>query len=754
MSQPIRLPLIPLTGAVSAAETVSDRYRSLLHAALKEGLSPVGFDTAGLRTAPMRLPAGLLTQLEGAAKVSGLDLKVAFASLCSQGQGVLERRRQSVESALVAQIGPRVDETQFKSAHQAQFYAGLRDGLETCKVVMAEGSTGIGKSRVMARVAIEQAKAGKAPVVVSGPTLAVLAHLHEEFVALGGSQDIRVSMVVGASEFVDDEALRLALERAAVEPDVLVDEGVRMWVANGAKPLDGSTAAARALGENASWLMDDLRSLCEAMNPDDFALLEDVDNAERSQSRANVAAMREGTAQSVGVVLCTHMMLAISQKTQWRGSVPAPRVLLIDEAHLFESTVAAANQVRFSTYSAAQAIRQLMEIHGDGSPAKKALSSVKSLATLIDGLVGRGESLQSWRDEGALAPDAQGRLVEMVKDCQARLSSDKLKQLPHREMFMGALRNLSRAIAGESRDAWVLERTSVRGYPALRTGPSSVAMQLRDIWNTADGGVGLVSATLYAINEDGEYRCDYLRVVLNLPLARVSTPIPVREKHLTQIPTLHTPSKMLAPQLVPPSDRNTADEGRWHEQLALIVQKVDTQALGGVLVLCTAYADVNGLAHLLKPVIGERLVVQRPGRRFHAFLTDYKQLHAKGLRPVMLGVGTAWTGVDLSDSAVEAAQDTLLTDLVITRLPISLNQSLSMQQRVSGMGLYPLINESLLTLKQGLGRLIRRNGVVDRHIWFLDGRVHPSFIWPGMQRLTAGARRMLRDYTKSLEIAE
>lgn len=65
---------------------------------------------------------------------------------------------------------------------------------------------------------------------------------------------------------------------------------------------------------------------------------------------------------------------------------------------------------------------------------------------------------------------------------------------------------------------------------------------------------------------------------------------------------------------------------------------------------------------------------------------------------------------------------------------------------------YPIINECLLTLKQGLGRLIRRAGVMDRHIWVLDGRIHPEHSWQGMVRLTAGVRRMLRDYAKRDEV--
>ncbi len=749
--QPTRLPLIELKTPVGAAETLSDRYRTLVTLALKakEPLRPI--TTEGLRTAPMRMPIGLFAQIEEAASEAGVDFKTAFASLCSQGQDLFEAQRQPYTPELARLIETPIDESQFKSPQQATFYKGLSKGLDNCRLVMCEGSTGIGKSRVMARVALEQAKAGKTPVLVAAPTLAVLAHLHEEFLALG-STDVPVCMVVGSSEFVDDELLRDYLERAGVDHDLVVDEAVRMWVAGGARALDPSLAAAKALGENASWLMEDLRSLCDAMNPDDFQLLEEVDNEGRSQSRANVAHMRQRSMDSTGVVLCSHMMLAIGQRVRWRGTLPAPKVLLVDEVHLLESTVAAANSMRFSSYTASVALRQFMQAHGDGSDAKKALACINKLSGFIETIIKPGESIEARKSEDALAHDARAQLLELVNSAHTLLGSNKLAQMQHQDLLVNAIRNFSRTLQGQTKDIWGIVRTHSRGYAALLTGPSSVGMQLRDLWNTADGGAGLVSATLYAINEDGEYRCDYLRMVLSLPIARVDTPTPVREKHITELPTLHTPSPAMAAMLIPPSQREDEQEALWQARLAKVVAMVDSRAKGGVLVLCTAYTDVRALENHLKETLGERLVAQTPGRRFQGFLSDFRRIHAKGLRPVLIGVGTAWTGVDLSDGDVSPEQDFLLTDLVITRLPVNLNSSLSMQQRVTAMGLYPLVNETLLMLKQGLGRLIRRDGVTSRHIWFLDGRVNASYRWNGMQRLTAGARRMLRDYTKHEEI--
>ena len=92
------------------------------------------------------------------------------------------------------------------------------------------------------------------------------------------------------------------------------------------------------------------------------------------------------------------------------------------------------------------------------------------------------------------------------------------------------------------------------------------------------------------------------------------------------------------------------------------------------------------------------------------------------LRPLWLGVGAAWTGIDLSDTRVSAQDDVLLTDLVIPRLPYGCNRSLSHARRRK---IVPVSEqrEMLMMLRQGLGRLVRREGVQDRRIWIGDRRL-------------------------------
>lgn len=751
MVQPIRLPLIDVDSRLPA-ETLSEHYRHLAFLALEAKVAPGPAILTGLRTAPIRLSAGMLAKLQESADAAKVDLKTAFASLCTAGQAIQARQREASAEA-VNKFVP-LDVSFFRSPQQAAFHRGMAEGLRDCKVVLCEGSTGLGKGRVIAVAALEQAKAGKTPVVVSAPALSLVGQLHAELMELGDAS-VPVAVVVGANEFVDDEALLMYLERATDDPELPVDEGVKLWAAGGGKPLKPDSVAALAAGVSAAWLMDDLRSLCDCMPADDFSLSEDAANGQRSEARYIVQAMREKARDTQGIVLCSHMMLAAAQRSRWNGALPAPNCLLIDEAHLFESSVARLNSQQLSLFSLRVSLRRFQTTNSTGPNSTTSLA-LRELVKLGELLQPIGEQARGGgavlSDPDTLSADALSTILLSLNGLRARMQSKMLRGVQHILQYQQAMDGVVRGLQREASDKVELRLSPLRGYPSITSGPRSVAMQLRDMWKTAAGGVALVSATLYAMGEDGEHHCDFMRNVLAVPMDRIATPPPVRESHITAIPTVHTLGAASYEHFVPPSNRSDLSAEPWKSKMAKAIREVSTAARGGTLVLCTAYEDVQDLAARLAPDLGDRLVAQTPGHRFGYFLARFKEKSAAGLRPVLLGTGVAWTGVDLADSSVAPADDWLLTDLVLTRLPINLNRSTTAQNRSANMGLYPVTNEALLSLKQGLGRLIRRNGVTDRNIWMLDGRIHPSFAWPGMVRLTAGTRRLLRDYPRRKEI--
>ena len=164
---------------------------------------------------------------------------------------------------------------------------------------------------------------------------------------------------------------------------------------------------------------------------------------------------------------------------------------------------------------------------------------------------------------------------------------------------------------------------------------------------------------------------------------------------------------------------------RWHRTLASQLQEIDDTAAGGTLVLCCSYLDVRALNGLLADSLAERLLASRGSGSMRMLAEEFIRLGRRQARPIWLATGSAWTGLDLSDhDAMEAAEDFALTDLVITRIPFGANKTAVHLARTKRLGFDVECMEAALRLKQGLGRLIRRDGVSQRRIWVLDGRSH------------------------------
>jgi CRISPR type IV-associated DEAD/DEAH-box helicase Csf4 len=293
-------------------------------------------------------------------------------------------------------------------------------------------------------------------------------------------------------------------------------------------------------------------------------------------------------------------------------------------------------------------------------------------------------------------------------------------------------------------------------------GTSKLYYPITALWKAATGGAVLASATLYLPDPAGGQTCDYLRSVLYLPIERIHAPQPIVAPYLYTLPTLHYPKgDELQKKLSAPKTRSmTADEqekaeNEWLSNVANVLADGPAKtAKGGTMILCTSYTQVEKLAQFLldRDVGVWRIVEQKRGGKFSDLRLKFIESAHKGQRPIMLALGAAWTGVDFMDERFSGApeKDMLLTDLAIVRCPIGLNRSYAMLERFDKQGTYPISCEALLVLKQGLGRLIRQDGVKDRHIWFLDGRLWQP--WFKMENFTAAARNMLGKYENIKEL--
>ena len=96
-------------------------------------------------------------------------------------------------------------------------------GLNNGKIVFAEGGTGLGKSRVIARCALEYLGARKdAKVLILAPTVSVLSHLVREFRQVAPANFKDSSVVLGRGQFVSCKRLESLLSTPAARPGVKI----------------------------------------------------------------------------------------------------------------------------------------------------------------------------------------------------------------------------------------------------------------------------------------------------------------------------------------------------------------------------------------------------------------------------------------------------------------------------------------------------------------------------------------------------
>jgi ATP-dependent DNA helicase DinG len=79
--------------------------------------------------------------------------------------------------------------------------------------------------------------------------------------------------------------------------------------------------------------------------------------------------------------------------------------------------------------------------------------------------------------------------------------------------------------------------------------------------------------------------------------------------------------------------------------------------------------------------------------------------------------------LDLADDENPPERDFLLTDIIIPRLPFGTEHSTIHERRKEQWGFIYEVYRAAFQFRQGLGRLIRREGVTNRRLWLLDARM-------------------------------
>lgn len=668
---------------------------------------------------------------------------------------------------------------QEREKYQGMFYDGIAGPLSAGRIVCAEGATGIGKGRVLARLARERLDAGFGPVVVAAPSIAVLKQLLDEWFKAGFSA-ASVSCVLGKQQFIDSVALQELLDSTEANPvqdalDSPTRKAVLKWISKGCLPVPKNEASRVIfrVAPHAAALEADLFHLAPELEPyAGYFRLDEFSSPDGAGIEA-YARMRED-AEDAGVLFCTHAMLAYDLLLRNKrkrdedtapasGILPDYKTLLVDEAHLLERNISAVNTHAVSIHSLRLAL--LHTKSGNQAARERCIKLCDTLmAKSAECGMDRSKIYYSsdFKD-GAKYPisyEEKGIFdsVRLLRDQLAGMLAKSRSKDLQVSMMLGALHKIVGCTMGNSHGAMVMQNTPVRRWPRFTIGKKSVERETTALWTQVHGAV-LVSATLSVPSSRAGQGAErgYIYELLKIPAERVYSPPAVAPGWAYNSASLHLVAEKHAARFSHPDmpegkapDTLKYQQGKldWQNSVAKEILKIGTSSAGGTLVLCCSYEDVEKIGGLLAEFLGTRVLLKTPLASLEKQKQEFKELARSGHRPIWLAPGNAWTGLDLRDENVgddRAADDMILTDLVIPRINFSDNQSITslLRQRARGAN----FTEAAFTLRQGLGRLIRRPGLANRRIWFLDGR-----IWHKKSHYNV-FRKILANYAGGAELA-
>ncbi|HEU0198311.1 MAG TPA: type IV CRISPR-associated DEAD/DEAH-box helicase Csf4 [Nevskiaceae bacterium] len=710
---------------------------------------------------------------------------------------------------------------------QARFFRDVSEAVmrqaPAGEVIFAEAATGIGKTRAFLATAIKWLHAHPGEhVVIASPSYSVMLQTVRQWRALEAAGDMpSAEAVAGMREFVSRDALDALLQRQLDSPD---SDPVRAAKdsALAKQAMDWMDSGAPAAPDDPlkhAWTMRGL----EHATADLWTLRDQVrlesDASDADPGRIAYAAQFHA-GREASVIFCTHAMLATEAKSvlinlaraykakngQSAGReasarfkelsdedkkkvenltfrtrnallaevgeakvsrLPAIGLLIVDEAHLLESSFASVFCSGISMTTLNHTARALREAW----PKRVPVQALEDLQTAWNKL--RDYGRDHAKDGGEVDAETAPLLAESVNEVQAAVQWI-LSRLPKRGAAAHAreinrLRSIKYAIdeavatAGSDKFGRTTQISWSPTYkwPRLDVGRYDVSGELDFLWTVmVQGKAVLVSATLYD-DVGTKPSVHNLGIVLGVRQAATRTLIPVRPMWLYDPVTLYQPAVPTVhgndmPRFRKPAKSDGLSEkeyakrlDRWRADVTDYIADVYSKAKGGVLVLMTSHED---RAEIVKRLVTDHaatipsayVLTQSDGRSLEVLRREFLQFAHHNDRACLVAVGAAWTGLDLSDETKRPGHDVALTDLVIPLVPIAMNRSLTFRHRCERVGHVAIVGEAAVTFRQGVGRLVRRQGLRDRRLHVLDARINGGEShW---QSTVKPAVRVLRHY--------
>jgi len=600
---------------------------------------------------------------------------------------------------------------------------------------MCEASTGIGKgiSLIVAALQTKQNHPTK-QVVIAAPTLAILEQLYESYSLIKAifTLDYKVVKTQSTAEFLSK---RLALFWCEEYPEHPQREAFYNAVCN------TKTYSINHFEKFNDVPLKELTVFNDSSTSDPGYL-------EFEATKSDMA--------SADIVFCTHSMMALSAKVSLRATgdlrlpyeeyevlrdkaytleqvhLPyyvfdnrrridsAPKkasgffaerpFYFIDEAHLLSDMIRLLNSDSVSLVKLSKAVSAFKKKSAED--VQKAIEAlIKNMPVDKDKPIPLRGSKRNW-----LLSRHEQTLSECVASFVKSYSTKTLEKTINGRYIL----RCAQLLKTFSKDNFSvqLSASKVRKYISIQSGSNSVKV-IADFIAYSSSGISFTSATIHVPSSNALLNgYSYLARQLSLPFDMVETHEPMVSSWLTENVTLFT---------VPPAERFNPDSPDFPEVSANIINSLvkDEQIVGGTMVLCTSYQQIDTIA---KKLNSGKVIQQKPGQSVRSLANKYLAAYRAGKKPVWVATGSAWTGIDITDFEVAAEDDNAIQQLIIVRLPFE------QVVNTESANFYDVVSRCLFRLKQGIGRLVRRPGRTNMRIAILDGRLYsPQHKYDGIK---------------------
>jgi ATP-dependent DNA helicase DinG len=405
---------------------------------------------------------------------------------------------------------------------------------------------------------------------------------------------------------------------------------------------------------------------------------------------------RRKAAASQLVVVNHHLFMAdLSVRSRGHSEViPDYEAVVFDEAHQLEDVATQYFGLSVSTWRLQRLRRDVERGLAQAGRLKpvmvQTLMAVGHQTDALARLAPQAEEIALWGEDDSLTElrRAARRVEELLGGLTARLEEaasedDELESLANRALAV--TEELGQIIEADDSDFVYWSESRGRGV-FLRASPIDVAPFLQDHLYARALPLVFTSATL-ATGGSFDYFKERMGLLEEIEGQIVDSPFDYAGNTL-----LYVPKKFPTP-----------NNPRYLERLTDEVERLLKISQGRAFVLFTSYRNMNHVSQAIRDRLPWPCLVQGEAPRT-ALLDRFRQ----DIHSVLLATHSFWQGVDVPGESLSAV---IIDKLPFPRPDRPLIQARS--QRIKEQGQDPFLSysvpDAIITLKQGLGRLIRSN---------------------------------------------